>query len=118
MSKIISLEELRKMKESVKSSINLREYCDNPESVVQVIVAMSECGISAGAKQIFDFFFNEFNARNIKGIVTQQACIGNCSEEPVIEVILPGKESVFFKNVTSEKAAEILEKYIIKGEMI
>ena len=44
--------------------------------------------------------------------------MGYCYAEPTIEVTLPGKEPVVFGHVDKAKAREIIDKYIIKGEMV
>jgi NADP-reducing hydrogenase subunit HndB len=40
----------------MKAGIDLREKGDNPDTHVQVKVAMATCGIASGAKTIMDFF--------------------------------------------------------------
>ena len=56
MSKVQSLEELRKMRDQLRNEIELRERGDNPEELVQVRVSMGTCGIAAGAKETMSAF--------------------------------------------------------------
>jgi NADP-reducing hydrogenase subunit HndB len=116
--KITSLADLRKIKDEVQEKIKLRELGENAEIHVQIKVAMATCGIAAGAKDTMNYLIAELDSRGIDAIETQTGCMGFCYAEPTIEVIKPGKEPVIFGFVTREKAKEIIDEYIIKGELI
>jgi len=116
--KIKSLADLRKIKAEVEEKIKLRERSENPDSVVQVKVAMATCGIASGAKETMQFLIDELDYKGVDAIVTQTGCMGYCYAEPTIEVILPGQKPVVFGFVGAEKARKIIDEYIIKGELI
>ncbi|HOP13670.1 (2Fe-2S) ferredoxin domain-containing protein [Lentimicrobium sp.] len=118
MGQVKSLADLRKIKEELQGKMSLREKSNNPESLVQVKVAMATCGIASGAKQVMDFFIEEFDKRNIQAIVTQTGCMGYCFAEPTVEITLPGKEPVVFGYVDTKKADDIIEKYVKNGELV
>jgi len=118
MSKISTLADLRRIRDEVQSKIKLRENSDNPERLVQVKVGMATCGIASGAKEIMKYFIEEMEQQAVDAIVTQTGCMGYCYAEPTVEVILPGKEPVVFGFVTKNKAEEIIDTYIKKGELI
>jgi NADP-reducing hydrogenase subunit HndB len=118
MTKIKTLADLKKMKEEVRSKINLREKSDNPEDRVQVKVAMATCGIASGAKEVMDFMITALDQRGIDAVVTQTGCMGYCYAEPTIEVSVPGKEPLVYGYVDVKKADEIIEKYIKSGELL
>lgn len=118
MTKIKTLDDLRKLKEGLKSKIDLREKSSKPEQIVQVKVAMATCGIASGAKVVMEFMIDELQKRNIDAVVSQTGCMGYCYAEPTIEVTLPGKDPLVFGNVTKAKADEIIEKYIKNGELV
>jgi len=118
MTKVKSLDDLRRIKEQLQGGIDLREKSTKAEKFVQVKVAMATCGIASGAKKIMDFFIEELDKRNIEAVVTQTGCMGYCYAEPTVEILLPGKESVVFGHVSTSKADEIIEKYIKTGELI
>ena len=52
MNKVKTLDDLRKMRESLRASLDLREKSNNPEQMVQIKVAMATCGIAAGPKKL------------------------------------------------------------------
>ena len=116
--KIKSLADLRSIKAEVQGKIKLREQGENAENIVQIKVAMATCGIAAGAKGVMNFILEEADFKGVDVVVTQTGCMGYCYAEPTIEVILPQKDPVVFGFVTKEKAREIINEYIIKGEMV
>ena len=119
MPKIMSLDELQALRESVKNKIDLREKGDHVDQMIVVRVAMATCGIAAGARDIMNYFSEEVRSRGLSNIVlTQSGCMGYCYAEPTIELTIPGKEPVVYGNVNKERAKEILEKHIIGGEMV
>ncbi len=114
----MSLADLKKKREELKSGLDIRVKAMNPEDVVQVKVAMATCGIASGAKTIMEFFLEQLDRRNIAGIVTQTGCMGYCYAEPTIEVKLPGQDPVVFGFVDLKRADQIIEKYIKTGELV
>lgn len=118
MNKITSLADLKKIKDQVQSKIKLRENSDVADTLVQIKVAMATCGIASGAKETMIFMIEETEHLAIDAVVTQVGCMGYCYAEPTIEVTLPGKEPVVFGHVDKVKAREIIDRYIIKGELV
>ena len=116
--KVKSLADLKKIKAEVHEKIKLREQSENAEYIAQIKVAMATCGIASGAKEIMNYMIDELDFQGIEGIVTQTGCMGYCYAEPTIEVKLPGKEPVVYGFVTKEKAKEIIEVHIMKGELV
>lgn len=118
MGQVKSLADLRKIKENLQGKMGLRENSNNPESLVQIRVAMATCGIASGAKQVMEFFIEELDKRNIQAVVTQSGCMGYCFAEPTVEITLPGQEPVVYGYVDIKKSDEIIEKYIKNGELV
>lgn len=118
MTKVKSLADLKKMKDQFQSKIELREKGEDPDSRVQIKVAMATCGIASGAKTVMEFLIEELDKRSIDAVVTQTGCMGYCYAEPTIEVKLPNQDPVFFGYVDNKKADEIIEKYIKNGELV
>ncbi|HPS62748.1 MAG TPA: (2Fe-2S) ferredoxin domain-containing protein [Bacteroidales bacterium] len=118
MEKIKSLAELKKMQDSLRARIDLREKSNDPESRIQVKVAMATCGIASGAKEVMEVFIEEFGKRNIDAVVTQTGCMGYCYAEPTVEITLPGQEPITFGYVDGKKASKIIDKYILNNELV
>ncbi len=118
MSKIKTLADLKKMKSDLQSKVELRERADHPDSYVQIKVGMATSGIASGAKEVMDFLIEALEKRNIEAVVTQAGDMGYCYAEPTVEVTKPGEEPIVFGYVDQDKADEIIEKYIRKGELV
>ena len=119
MPKIMSLDELQALRESVKNKLDLREKGDHVDQMIIIRIAMATCGIAAGAREIMNYFSEDVRVRELNHIViTQSGCMGYCYAEPTVEITMPGKEPVVYGHVNKERAREILDKHIIGGEMI
>ncbi len=118
MEKIKSLADLQKKKEAIKSKVTLREKGENPDSLVQIKVAMATCGIASGAKDIFEYLNDELEKRNIGAIITQTGCMGYCYAEPTVEIKKPGQDPIVFGDVDKKKADELIDKYIKNNELV
>ena len=116
MTRIRSLEELARLRDQLGADIRIRELSNDPEKMVQVRIAMSTCGISAGAKETMTRMITLLDDRKIDAVVTQCGCMGYCYAEPSVEVQLPGNEPVVFGRVSADVAEQIVDRYIIKGE--
>ena len=118
MNKIKSLDDLRKMKQNLEHEMNIREKSNEPESLVQIRVAMATCGIASGARTVMNALVEKIEKDKIPAVVTQGGCMGYCYAEPTIEVKVPGKDPVVFGNVDSQRAIDILEKYVVNGGLL
>lgn len=118
MAKVKSLAELRAMRKELQSNLDLREKSNNPDSLVQVKVAMATCGIAAGAKQVMEHMMEKADELKLQIVFTQTGCMGYCHAEPTIEVKIPGKDPIVFGHVDNKRADEILEKYVMNNELV
>ncbi|MDR2551860.1 MAG: (2Fe-2S) ferredoxin domain-containing protein [Treponema sp.] len=113
----MSLEELRKLRESKKTDIQRRE-AEGKE--IQVIVGMGTCGIAAGAKVTLDAFINALDENKLvdRVLVRQTGCMGLCHSEPTVEVKSPGMPNVIYGGVDAAVAKEIVQKHILGRELL
>lgn len=119
MSKIQSLDALRKLQKELTDTTELREKGQNIERLVQVKVSMSTCGIASGARETLAEFMRLAKERGLKNIVfTQTGCMGYCHSEPTVEITRPGEEPIVYGNVKGGRIRELLDSYILRGEMV
>lgn len=78
--------------------------------------AMGTCGIASGTQEIMTLFEKELSRLNYPSRLIKTGCMGHCYAEPTISVTLPGKDPVYFGNVNEERARNIIDNYILKGE--
>ena len=118
MNKVKTLDDLRKMRESLRSTLDIREKSNHPEQIVQIKVSMATCGIAAGAKEIMSYFIKALERERVDALVTQTGCMVLCYAEPTVEVTVPGKEPIVFGLVKRERVDEIINKYIQQGILV
>ena len=111
-----SLEELAAIRDKMKSTVVLREG----SNAIRIVVGMATCGIAAGARPVLNTFVEEVNKQGLldKATVTQTGCIGICRLEPMVDVILPGKEKVTYVKMTPEKAQRVVAEHIKGGKVV
>ena len=113
----MTLEELRKLRDSTKTDL-LRREAEGKE--IQVIVGMGTCGLAAGAKLTLDSFINALDDNKLveSVLVRQTGCMGLCHSEPTVEVIVPGMPTVIYGNVDGTVAKEIVSRHIIGRQLL
>jgi len=79
----------------------------------RILMGMGTCGIAAGAEDIVEALNERLARGDIQADIIRVGCIGLCYAEPLIEVIKPGKPSIFYGNLTPELISEIVEDYLI-----
>ncbi|MFO7558605.1 MAG: cyclic nucleotide-binding domain-containing protein [Desulfobacterales bacterium] len=90
-----------------------------PISQAKVTVHMGTCGISAGAREVMAALLEEKNKTDRQDIqIKSSGCIGKCKEEPNVTVEIDGQETVIYRNVNANKARQIFENHLLKGEVM
>ena len=80
---------------------------------------MGTCGIAAGARDTLQAFVSEIDKMGLKGIILKPTgCMGNCSVEPAVEVIMQDMPDILYGKVTPEIARKILDKHIVNKQLI
>ena len=110
-----SLEELKAIRDKMQNQVNLR---DEDTTATRIVVGMATCGIAAGARPVLTAFSDLAQQKGMKNVVvTQTGCVGLCQYEPIVEILEPGKEKVTYINMNPEKAAEVFEQHIVRGQV-
>lgn len=111
-----SLEELKAIRDRMKGEIGMRS---ESSTNTRVVVGMATCGIASGARPVLNLLASEVQSRELKNVtVTQTGCIGLCQYEPIVEVYEPGKEKITYVKVNEDKALEILEQHLVRGQAV
>ncbi len=112
-----SLEELKAIREKMQGQVGLRS--ENHEQT-RVVVGMATCGIACGARPVLNTLAELVQEQGLvqKVSVTQTGCIGLCQYEPIVEVMEPGKEKVTYVKMTPDKAAEVVNRHLIGGNIV
>ena len=110
-----SIAELDAVKNDVRDGILMENEGDG----IRIIVGLATCGIAAGAKKVADALRNEIDRLKLTNVsIITTGCLGYCYAEPMVEVRMPGKESVYYGYVTEKVAREIVSGHLAHGEPV
>jgi len=73
-----------------------------------IYVGAGTCGLGAGADRTLEQIRAYCVSRMLDVEVIEVGCLGLCSEEPMVDIQLPGKARVSFANVTADKVDGLL----------
>ncbi|MDP1854136.1 MAG: NADH-ubiquinone oxidoreductase-F iron-sulfur binding region domain-containing protein [Candidatus Omnitrophota bacterium] len=76
---------------------------------------MATCGRAAGAQAVLDAAKYEIAQKQLAIEIIETGCIGMCSKEVLLDVVLPGKSRVTYGNVTPQDVPVIFSEHIEKG---
>ena len=111
-----SLAELEAIRKKTLERISLRK---DDEDTARVVVGMATCGIAAGARPVMLGFMEELQKRGLSNVtVSQTGCIGMCRLEPMLDVIMPGKEKVTYVKVNPDMVSRIVAEHIVNGRPV
>ncbi|MEZ5001299.1 MAG: NADH-quinone oxidoreductase subunit J/K, partial [Bacteroidales bacterium] len=82
------------------------------------MVGNATCGRSAGSTDVIEQLGIEASRSGATFRVAETGCIGMCYLEPVVSVYKPGYPVIFYGNVTREDASELVNSFILRGEVI
>ena len=111
----LRVEDLKKIKESMKGTVNLREGAYR----VKITVHMGTCGIAAGARTIMNTLLDKIKASGATDVMlTSSGCAGLCNHEPMITVVAQESAPIKYVKLDPEKAAKIFDEHVIKGNPV
>ncbi|MBE0536885.1 MAG: (2Fe-2S) ferredoxin domain-containing protein [Phycisphaerae bacterium] len=87
-------------------------------STRRVYVGMATCEIAAGSKDVMQVFRQAIADGVTDVYLSQKGCAGRCNLEPTVEVIEEGKIPVKYGRVSPQRARDIVERHLKKGEVI
>lgn len=112
-----SLAELEAIRKQTLNRINMRK--EDESEATRVVIGMATCGIAAGARPVMLAFMDEISKRGLQHVtVSQTGCIGMCRLEPMVDVIVPGKEKVTYVRMTPEKVGRVVAEHIVNGRPV
>jgi NADH:ubiquinone oxidoreductase subunit F (NADH-binding)/(2Fe-2S) ferredoxin len=116
-------------KDAVNNSIKFDPsgYILSPEKIKQIkgignkepiiYIGMGTCGLAGGAGETYKAFQAELEKNNIKAGLVKVGCIGNCHDEPIVDIKMPGKTRLVFKKITSDKVERLVKEMIIERKI-
>lgn len=108
-----SLAELAAIKEKMQQNATIRE---EGEGKIKIVVGMATCGIAAGARPVLNAVSAELAKQNVtNATVAQTGCVGRCTYEPLVDVIIPGQDPVTYVHMTPDKVAKVVQSHVKEG---
>ena len=112
---MITLDELKKLRDEAAKKLNLRNQKDG----YRIVVGMATCGITAGARSVLNALVEEVAKKNLENVVvTQVGCIGECALEPIVEVFDNTGLRTTYCKVKPIDAERIVKNHIINGLVV
>lgn len=112
----LNAKSLTSLRDEKKKAFNSRSLAGN---CTRIIVGMGSCGIAAGAKEVLEVFSQEIATKGLKDIeVTQTGCLGTCTQEPNVEIIVPGMDPIIYGNVNIKTAKKLVSTHIVKKTIL
>jgi NADP-reducing hydrogenase subunit HndB len=110
----LTIEDLKKIRESAKKKTALREG----ETKVRITVHMGTCGIAAGAREVMDVLLEELTETDRQDIrVVTSGCMGMCSSEPNVTVEISGQDPVIYQHMDKNKMRQVFRRHVLLGEV-
>ena len=108
----LRVEDLKKIKESMAGTVNLRAGIHR----AKINVHMGTCGIAAGARTIMNAFMKRLEDSGVNDVMlTSSGCAGLCNHEPMVTIEIKGTAPVKYVHLDPEKAEKIFDEHIMKG---
>ncbi len=82
-----------------------REAVDKPV----IYVGSGTCGLGAGAAHTMDAIRKWLDEKATEAEIVQVGCIGLCAEEPLVDIQLPGRTRISFRNMTEKNVLPVLD---------
>ena len=115
MSKVKSLEDLKRVREEALKNQQAKSTAGN----TQIIIGMGTVGIAAGARETLKEFLNIIEDQKLEGIVIRQTGnIGLDSFEPIVQIVIGEQAKVSYGKVTPDIAKKIVKEHILGGKIL
>lgn len=82
---------------------------------IKIYIGMATCGRAAGSEAVLDAVKHEIARRKFAIEIIETGCIGMCSKEVLLDVVLPAKSRLTYGNVTPLDVPVIFSTHIEKG---
>lgn len=111
----MKVEDLKRIKESLKGTVNLRDG----QHRVKITVHMGTCGIAAGARKIMDALFTRLEESGANDIMlTTSGCAGLCNHEPMLTVEVKDSAPIKYINLDDKKVLKIFDEHVMNNNPV
>jgi len=76
----------------------------------RILVGMATCGIASGAAEVHAAVAKAIRKHGLKAKLSATGCIGICQEEPLVDVLAPGRPRLTFHRMTPEAGEQLVAR--------
>ena len=84
---------------------------------LKILIGSASCGVAMGARAVEAAAIQAVKDLKLDAVVCRTGCIGFCSQEPLLDLQLPGGPRVSYGQMTAEKTRTLLEGYAKRKEL-
>ncbi|MFI5335898.1 MAG: NADH-quinone oxidoreductase subunit F, partial [Opitutales bacterium] len=84
---------------------------------LKILVGSASCGLAVGARGIEAAALNAVRELGLDAVVTRTGCIGFCSQEPLLDLVVPNGSRISYGNMTPEKTKSLLAAFAKNGDL-
>ncbi len=99
----------KKLKAENNSIAEVLTELNKEVDTARIYVGAGTCGLGAGAAKTIDEIKTYLDKNKIEGDIVEVGCIGLCSAEPIVDIKLPGKNRIAFKNIDADKVEGLFD---------
>jgi NADH:ubiquinone oxidoreductase subunit F (NADH-binding)/(2Fe-2S) ferredoxin len=82
-----------------------------------IFVGAGTCGLGAGAGKSLAAVVEFLTKHQLDAEVVEVGCNGMCSDEPIVDIQVPGRARVSFGTVTADKVPQLLETVLMQNQI-
>ena len=98
---------------------DMKRLYDKDSGKIEILVDVSHAGMKENAWHTVNQFGYMAGKDKIENVVVRETgCLGDASNEPIVQINMPGKEPVLYGKITGDKVYDILDKHIKQGKVI
>lgn len=84
---------------------------------LKILVGSASCGVAMGAREVEEAARRAVKELGLDAVVCRTGCIGFCSQEPLLDLVVPNGPRVSYANMTAQKTRSLLEAYAASGDL-
>jgi len=85
----------------------------HPAEKIRILIGLGTCGIAAGARSVLAALERKLAQEGVEADIVRVGCIGMCFNEPLVDIIKPGRPRISYGHVTPEMVSEIVDDYVL-----
>jgi NADH-quinone oxidoreductase subunit F len=82
-----------------------------------IFVGAGTCGLGAGAGKTLASIREFLAQHQLNADVVEVGCNGMCSDEPIVDIQIPGRARVSFGSITADKASSLLDAMLLQNRV-